>query len=360
MKHESKASRLRMVTVLGTRPQFVKAYPLSLRLRQTGCFDEVIVHTGQHFDPEMSDIFFTELGMESPRYFLNIHGGLHGEMTARMLTALEDILVREEPAAVLVYGDTNSTLAGALAAAKLHLPIIHVEAGLRSYNRLMPEEINRVVVDHLSSILLSPTRRAIANLRREGITQGVHKVGDLAFDAMLLAMPLSAQRSRILEQLRLEPRNYGVATFHRAENVDNQSQLEQIADYLQEESRQSPLILPLHPRTKRALGECGISLDPKRIKTTDPLGYLDMCRLVHEANVVITDSGGLQRESYFHRVPCVTLRDETEWIETIEHGWNRLWREPNYRPRSEIPDFGTETTAGPIVELLRSELASGR
>ncbi|MGD0192673.1 MAG: UDP-N-acetylglucosamine 2-epimerase (non-hydrolyzing) [Rhizomicrobium sp.] len=351
---------MRLVTVLGTRPQFVKAFPLSRLFMQSGLFDEVLVHTGQHFDPDMSDVFFHELGIEPPRYFLDIHGGNHGEMTGRMLESVENILVSEKPQAVVVYGDTNSTLAGALAAAKLSIPIVHIEAGLRSYNRQMPEEINRVLVDHLSTVLLCPTTRAVDNLKREGIVHGVHQVGDLTFDAAQLATPIAASSSKILEQLGLEPAHYGVATLHRAENVDNSEQLARIASYLRREASLRPLILPLHPRTRDALRSACISLDGEMLKTVDPLGYFDMCQLVRSAEIVITDSGGLQREAYFHRVPCVTLRDETEWGETVEYGWNRMWTVPEYAPRREIPGYGTAAVAGRIAEILHSSFAKDR
>jgi UDP-GlcNAc3NAcA epimerase len=351
---------VRLVTVLGTRPQFVKAFPLSQQLRETGQFEEVIVHTGQHFDPDMSGVFFTELGISSPRYYLDIHGGHHGQMTGRMLEAVENILISEKPRAVVVYGDTNSTLAGALAAAKLHIPVVHIEAGLRSFNRRMPEEINRVVVDHLSDLLLCPTTRAVDNLRREGIVQGVHQVGDLTFDAALIATPLAAKTSKILAQLGLEPQHYGVATFHRAENVDDVGRLARIASYLRNEAHHRPLILPLHPRTREALRLAGINLDGEKLKTIDPLGYLDMCQLLRCAEVVITDSGGLQREAYFHRVPCITMREETEWNETIEYGWNRMWTVPEYLERREIPGYGTDLTAGRIIDIICSSLARER
>jgi UDP-GlcNAc3NAcA epimerase len=345
------------VTVLGTRPQFVKAFPLSRQLKMSGQFEEILVHTGQHFDPDMSDVFFAELGISPPRHYLDIHGGNHGEMTGRMLTAVETILIAEKPHAVVVYGDTNSTLAGALAGAKLGLPIVHIEAGLRSYNRRMPEEINRVLVDHLSSVLLCPTARAVDNLKREGIAQPVHQVGDLTFDAAQLATPIAAATSTILPQLGLEPRQYGVATFHRAENVDSLDQLLRIASYLRAEANHRPLILPLHPRTRDALKMAGISLDGEMLKTVEPLGYLDMCQLIRCAEVVITDSGGLQREAYYHRVPCVTLREETEWGETVDYGWNRMWTVPDYATRSDIPGYATAAAAGRIADILRASFA---
>ncbi len=350
----------RIVTILGTRPQFVKAFPLSRQLRESGYFEEVTVHTGQHFDPDMSDVFFAELGIGPPKYYLDIHGGHHGEMTGRMLEAVENILILEKPRAVVVYGDTNSTLAGALAAAKLNIPIVHIEAGLRSYNRRMPEEINRVVVDHLSDMLLCPTPRAVDNLKLEGLVQGVHLVGDLMFDAALIATPLAARKSAILQELGLEPQGYGVATFHRAENLDGGERLVRIASYLRAEAKRRPLILPLHPRTRETLKAAGIALDGERLRTIEPLGYLDMCQLLRRAEIVITDSGGLQREAYFHRVPCITLREETEWNETVEYGWNRMWTVPEYLTRREIPEYATKATASRIVDILRQSFGRGR
>ncbi|HTT84117.1 MAG TPA: UDP-N-acetylglucosamine 2-epimerase (non-hydrolyzing) [Rhizomicrobium sp.] len=346
-----------IVTIVGARPQFVKAFPLSREFRLHDAFDEILVHTGQHFDWNMSDVFFAELGLEAPRYNLNIHGGSHGTMTGRMLHAIEEIVNSERPAGVLVYGDTNSTLAGALAAAKCGVPVIHIEAGLRSYNRRMPEEVNRVVVDHLSSFLLCPTLRAVGNLTREGITSGVHRVGDLMFDAVKIATPLATQHSGILERLGLRERSYAVATFHRQENLANRSRMAAIVTYLRDQSQAMPLIVPLHPRTRDALENASLDFGSDAITTIAPLGYLDMCLLVHAAAMVFTDSGGLQREAYFHRVPCVTLRDETEWVETVECGWNRFWTSADFLPRREIPELEKENTAEAIFHLLDRELA---
>lgn len=347
----------RILTIVGARPQFVKAFPLSRELRLHDAFDEILVHTGQHFDWNMSDVFFAELGIEAPRYNLNIHGGGHGAMTGRMLQAIEDILLVEKPSGVLVYGDTNSTLAGALAAAKCGVPVIHIEAGLRSYNRAMPEEVNRVMVDHLSSLLFSPTSRAVENLSHEGISSGVHRVGDLMFDAVKIARPLATQHSGILESLGLTERSYGVATFHRQENLASRSRMAAIVAYLHDQSRSLPLIVPLHPRTREALDKASLGFETDTIATISPLGYLDMCRLVNAAAMVFTDSGGLQREAYFHRVPCVTLRDETEWVETIECGWNRYWTSDAFRPRRDIPELEEENAAEAIFHLLDEHLS---
>jgi UDP-GlcNAc3NAcA epimerase len=348
----------RIVTIVGARPQFVKAFALSRMLRLHEQFEEILVHTGQHFNWNMSDIFFAELGIESPRYSLNIHGGSHAQMTGRMLSAVDEILQTERPDAVLVYGDTNSTLAGALAAAKSNIPIVHVEAGLRSFNRRMPEEVNRVVVDHLSSLLLCPTAKAVENLAREDITTGVHRVGDLTFDAVRIATPLAAQHSAILERLGLTPKTFGVATFHRQENLDSRARMEEVVAYLCDQASDLPLVIPLHPRTREALDRANITLDSARIAAIEPLGYLDMCQLIRSAAIVLTDSGGLQREAYFHRVPCVTLRSETEWVETVECGWNRLWTTAHYQPRQDIADYESRHAAEAIFHVLDRELAS--
>ena len=354
MQSSIAASPARIITVVGARPQFIKAFALSRTLRQLGDIEEILVHTGQHFNWNMSDVFFVELGIQRPKYNLNIHGGGHGAMTGQMLCALEDILLREKPAAVLVYGDTNSTLAGALAGAKLSVPVVHIEAGLRSHNRKMPEEINRIVVDHLSTLLFCPAQRAADNLAREGIEAGVHIVGDLMFDTARLAASL-AEHSEILARLCLEKKAYGVATLHRQENLENPATLNSIASYLREQSETIPLVMPLHPRTKNALENAGIALASEQLKLIEPLGYLDMFQLISSAAVVLTDSGGVQREAYFHRVPCITLRDETEWIETVESGWNRLWTSDDYLPRRPILEYDIANAGERIAGILARE-----
>jgi UDP-GlcNAc3NAcA epimerase len=249
-----------------------------------------------------------------------------------------------------VYGDTNSTLAGSLAAAKLHIPLAHVEAGLRSFNRRMPEEINRVVTDHLSTLHFCPTTTAIANLAAEGVVNGVHHVGDVMYDATLFALERAESASTILADLRLEPGQYALATVHRAENTDDSQQLRGVVQFLLEQSRGRPMVLPLHPRTRHAAARAGVSLEGLRI--IEPVGYLDMAKLLHHATEVYTDSGGLQKEAYFHRVPCTTLRDETEWTETVENGWNRLWKGPARVSRSEIDEYGDGQAAFKVVKLL--------
>ncbi len=341
---------LRILTVVGARPQFIKAAAVSRAILAASGIEEVMVHTGQHFDPEMSDIFFEELSIGRPAHNLDVHGGGHGEMTGRMLEMIERVLLDERPDWVLVYGDTNSTLAGALAAAKLHIPVAHVEAGLRSFNRRMPEEINRVMTDHISTLLFCPTSVAITNLGREGIQQGVHHTGDVMYDATRHAIAQAQHRSDILQRMELSAGGYAVATIHRAENTDDPEQLGRVLDWLKAQAREQPVVLPLHPRTRQAAARAGLDFDGLRV--CGPVGYLDMARLLDGATGVFTDSGGLQKEAYFHRKPCVTLRTETEWVETVECGWNRLWHEPEYRARRDIDEYGSGNAADIIVNLL--------
>src|SRR5947207_3078036 len=308
-------TRFRMLTVVGARPQFVKAAAVSRAVAARPQIEEILLHTGQHFDPGMSRIFFEELGIPPAKINLEIHGGSHGAMTGRMLAGIEEVILAEKPDIVLVPGDTNSTLAGALAAAKLQVPVVHLEAGLRSFNRTMPEEINRVLTDHVSALLLCPTATAIANLRAEGITAGVHHIGDVMYDAALFAAARGC-RSSVLDRLGLARQAYAVATVHRAENTDDPERLAAIIGFLRERAREHLIVLPLHPRTRQRLTQLQLELGP--IRACEPLGYLDMHRLLRSAAAVYTDSGGLQKEAYFHRVPCVTLRDETEGTETID------------------------------------------
>lgn len=342
---------LKVLTVVGARPQFIKAAAVSRAIRETDGLKEVMVHTGQHFDADMSDIFFSELDIPVPAHMLEIHGGGHGEMTGRMLAAIEPVLIAEKPDWVVVYGDTNSTLAGALAAAKLHIPIAHVEAGLRSFNRRMPEEVNRVLTDHISTLHLCPTRAAVSSLGREGISEGVHHVGDVMYDATLFAADRAEKVSNILGKLKLGQKSYGVATVHRPENTDSPERLKAVIGYLQKQAESNPIVFPLHPRTRQYAERVGISLE--RLMVIGPVGYIDMAKLLHGANAVFTDSGGLQKEAYFHRVPCVTMRSETEWIETIAHGWNRLWNGPDFVKRSEIDEYGDGRAAFRITQLLK-------
>lgn len=338
---------MKIVTVVGARPQFIKAAVVSRAIDDynqmasppSAAIREILVHTGQHFDDNMSKIFFEELDIPLPHYNLGIGGTSHGAMTGRMLERIEQVLLDEKPDWVLVYGDTNSTLAGALAAAKLHIPVAHVEAGLRSFNRRMPEEINRILTDHVASLLFCPTDQAVGNLRREGFkhvrggnNSGVNpgsplvcKVGDVMYDAALFYAPKAERVSTIIERLEVQPRGYVLATVHREENTDNPERLRNIFAGLAQVARELPVILPLHPRTRQALDQTDAAIKNSRnLILLPPLGYLDMICLEKNANVIITDSGGVQKEAFFYRIPCITLRQETEWVELVELGCNRL------------------------------------
>lgn len=315
----------KIVTIVGARPQFIKAAAVSREiLKHPGQLEEVMVHTGQHYDPNMSQVFFDELEIPAPRYNLEVSGGTHGAMTGRMLEGIERILLDEKPDWVLIYGDTNSTLAGALAAAKLHIPVAHVEAGLRSFNMHMPEEINRILADRVSSVLLCPTALAVDNLAREGVTQGVHNVGDVMYDVALYYRERARAASGILKTLGLTEKAFALATCHRAENTDDPVRLEGIVSALAQVASDMPVVLPLHPRTRKLLQQFGLERYLAALTIVEPLPFLDMVALEQAAKVIFTDSGGVQKEAFFYRVPCITMRDETEWVETIELGWNRL------------------------------------
>jgi len=357
---------LKFATILGARPQFVKASPLSRGLRQR--HQEVLVHTGQHYDYGMSDVFFEELGIPAPDYHLGIGSGPHGAQTGAMLAAVETVLQKEAPEAVIVYGDTNSTLAGALAAAKLHLPVAHVEAGLRSFNRRMPEEINRVLADHVSTWLFAPSEVSRQRLEREGIREGVHVVGDIMVDALRLHGERAAARSRALERFGLRRGAYYLATVHRAENTDDPDVLRGILWALG--ALDQPVVLPIHPRTEKRVSELGIRA-VANVRVLPPQGYLDMLALQRGAACVLTDSGGMQKEAYYLEVPCVTLRNETEWVETVATGWNtlagtdpeRILAAVAQRPGAGTPHpelYGDGLTARRIVEILSAGVpASG-
>jgi UDP-N-acetylglucosamine 2-epimerase (non-hydrolysing) len=312
---------MKIVTIVGARPQFIKCAPVSRALREE--HEEILVHTGQHYDANMSDVFFTELSIPAPDYNLGIGSGPQGEQTGRMLAEIEIVLEKERPDMVLVYGDTNSTLAGALAAAKLHIPVAHVEAGLRSFDRSMPEEINRIVTDHVSDLLFCPTQTAVDNLAAEGVTKGVHLTGDVMVDALLYNTDIAEKSSTILDNLGLDEGQYYVATVHRASNTDSEENLRNIVGAFGEIGGQ--VIFPAHPRTVKYLKEYGLFDDlPENICLTEPLPYLDMLHLMRHAKMILTDSGGVQKEAYILKVPCVTLRENTEWVETLEGGWNVL------------------------------------
>lgn len=317
---------MKIVTVVGARPQFIKAAAVSRAILSdfAGEVEEVLVHTGQHYDDNMSKVFFQELDIPEPRFNLEISGGQHGAMTGRMLAGVEEILLLEKPDWLLIYGDTNSTLAGALAAAKMHIPVAHVEAGLRSFNMRMPEEVNRTLSDRVSELLFCPTQVAVQNLKAEGITKGVHCVGDVMYDVALYYRERALQQSIILDLLKLNSGHFFLATCHRAENTDDASRLSQILNALDQLAADMPVVLPLHPRTRKMINERGLSDLLKKIEVTEPLPFLDMVALEQSAKMILTDSGGVQKEALFYGVPCITMRDETEWVETVETGWNQL------------------------------------
>lgn len=344
-----------LISIVGARPQFIKAAVVSRALAAHGGIRERLVHTGQHHDEALSAIFFRELQTPEPAFHLGVSGGGHGDMTGRMMIALEPILSAQRPRAVLVYGDTNSTLAGALTAAKLHIPVIHVEAGIRSYNRRMPEEVNRVLTDQVSALLLAPTRLAVRQLAAEGVTAGVQHIGDVTYDAALHAIALAPRHGAVLDQLGVADGAYSLATLHRAESTDDVATLSAMLDFIAEAGSGAPVIVPLHPRTRAAISAAGLSAP--RLTFIDPIGYFDMHALIAGARLILTDSGGLQKEAYFHRKPCITLRSDTEWPETVEAGWNRLWRGPDWvSPRREIDDFGAgqagAAAAAAIAEMF--------
>ncbi len=313
---------MKILTVVGARPQFVKAAAVSRAFQQFGV-EEKLIHTGQHYDDNMSDAFFRELDIPDPAYHLGVGSGGHGVQTGRMMGALEEVFERENPHWVLVFGDTNSTMAGALVAAKMHLPIAHVESGLRSFDRSMPEEINRVVTDHVSDLLFAPTPVAVKNLTNEGLSgRKIIVSGDVMYDVALYYAEKSERESKILERLQLGSKNFALATIHRADNTDDAMRLRNIMEGLSMVAKETPVVLPLHPRTASALKK--FNLEYPDISFVDPVGYLDMLSLLKHAAVIATDSGGVQKEAFFQKTPCVTLRTTTEWTELVESGWNRL------------------------------------
>ncbi len=317
---------MKVVTVVGARPQFIKAAAVSRAIQDGfhGRISEKILHTGQHQDHNMSGIFFSELNIPAPTWSLRISGGSHGLMTGRMLEGVEKILLEERPDWVMVYGDTNSTLAGALAAAKLHIPVAHVEAGLRSFNMRMPEEINRIISDRVSSLLFCPTEIARNNLRMEGITVGVEQVGDVMLDVTLRYGRVAREESTVLERLRLKKGGFVLATCHRAENTDDPLRIAKICCGLAEIAKQVPVVIPIHPRARKILIQQNLEETLGGTVLIEPLPYLDMLALEQAAYAIVTDSGGVQKEAYFFGVPCITVRDETEWVETLADGWNQL------------------------------------
>ena len=349
---------MKVLTVVGARPQFIKAAPVSHAIRKS--HREILVHTGQHYDEELSTVFFKQLAIPEPDFNLGVGSGPHGRQTGKMLIGLEKIMISEKPDWVLIYGDTNSTLASALAAAKLGIPLAHIEAGLRSFNWTMPEEVNRVLSDRCSDALFCPTETAINNLAQEGIHDGVYLVGDVMYDALLYFLP-RVDDERVLARFDLSPKDYVLATIHRASNTDKSDKLLAVLDCLSQSPW--PVLLPLHPRTRAALNNHGFDF-PVNVHPIEPVGYLEMLALEKNAVAIMTDSGGVQKEAYILGTPCITLRDETEWVETTEMGWNRvvgldssavaaaLISPPPDRPGKSL--FGDGQAATRIVEILVS------
>lgn len=352
----------KIVSIVGARPQFIKAAVISRLIRNEykDRFSEYLLHTGQHYDDNMSEIFFREMMIPKPNVNLEVGSGTHGKMTGEMLIRIEEVLLEQKPDWVVVYGDTNSTLAGALAASKIHIPVAHVEAGLRSFKRRMPEEQNRVVADHLSTLLFCPTDTAVTNLKREGITKGVHKTGDVMYDANLFYRKLLKKRPKeesVLSRIKL-PEYFFLLTMHRAENTDDPKRLKDIVDALNGSGKKG--IFPMHPRTKKALEANGLSFNGN-ITCIDPVGYFDMLELEERCEFIVTDSGGVQKEAYFFEKPCITLRDETEWVETVEAGANvvvgaykeRIEEVFNLLPKSNVDNlYGDGESGCQIVEKI--------
>jgi UDP-GlcNAc3NAcA epimerase len=352
---------MKVITVVGARPEFIQTAPVTKALRRR--HTELLVHTGQHYDDNMSDVFFRDLDIPRPEINLEVGSGSHAQQTGQMLMRLEDTILREKPDWVLVFGDTNSTIAAALAAAKIHVPVAHIEAGLRSYDRQMPEEVNRVMTDHLSQILFAPTEAAVQNLKREGLEDGVLLVGDVRVDVVLGIVERARTRQPDLyRQTRLQAgQPFALATIHRASNTDDATRLRHIVEVFS--TIDLPVVLPVHPRLRKMMGTFGLSFGDN-VRAIDPVGFLDMVALLDGCRMVITDSGGLQKEAYMLRRPAVTVRDTTEWVETVESGWNRLC-EPDpaqfraavaaalEEPPSEHPDFyGAVGVSERIVDAL--------
>lgn len=363
---------MKIATIIGARPQFIKAAVVSRALRTVGV-EEVLIHTGQHYDDNMSAVFFDDLELPAPNINLGIGSGTHGAQTGRMLEEIECQLLVNRPDMVVVYGDTNSTLAGALAAAKVHIPVAHIEAGLRSFNRRMPEEINRVLTDHASDLLFAPTSSAVENLLREGIPSAkIHAFGDVMYDAALFYGAKAQRQSHILQALGLERKQYALATVHRPENTENQGRLECLCSALLRLCEEIPIIFPIHPRTRSVLFERGmLERVAEKVRLIKPIGYLDMMMLEKNARVIVTDSGGVQKEAFFYRVPCVTVREETEWVELVETGWNQVTPPTNSsavvesvrRALKQAPSpaadlFGDGRCAERVAEALRTSVGS--
>lgn len=356
---------MKVLSIVGARPQFIKAFAVSRELQKD--HEEILVHTGQHYDEELSDVFFDELGIPEPNYNLGVGSDTHGRQTAAMIEGIEEILEIEEPDVILLYGDTNSTLAGAIAASKIAPDVAHVEAGLRSYNREMPEEINRVLTDHASDLLFPPSESAADTLRQEGITEGIHMVGDVMYDTILWARDVAATESDMLDRVGIEEGEFILSTVHRASNTDDPDRLESIVEGLS--NAPLPVVLPVHPRTENRLREYGMwDRVTSKLEVIEPVGYLDFVRLLDGSERVATDSGGVQKEAFYLETPCVTMRDETEWIETVESGWNvlvsadqeaieRELRTNRNLSRKSTP-YGDGTTAKQVVKVLTNHMTN--
>lgn len=363
---------MHFLSIVGARPQFVKVAVVAEALRRHNesvasdrQIRHTIVHTGQHYDEKMSDSFFQELGIPAPEHNLEVGSGSHGKQTGAMLERIEEVLVSDQPDAVIVYGDTNSTVAGALAAAKLHIPVAHVEAGLRSFNRLMPEEINRVVTDHLSQVLLCPTETAVRNLAKEGIEDGVFVVGDVMLDAVMHWRDTATLRSTVLHDLGLRRGGYVLLTLHRAENTSDTERLQEILSAVLDVRH--PVVFPMHPRTRESLkknaeleGFAVRLAESETIKVIEPVSYLEMLALEDNARIVVTDSGGVQKEAYFLGVPCITVRHETEWVETLAGGWNRLVEPGRSRVADIVEQLWNQGDSYPKCKPDLSRFGQGR
>ncbi len=361
---------MKILTIVGARPQFIKAASLSKYLKNITDIKEIILHTGQHYDHYMNGNFFSELEIPTPDYNLGVGSDTHARQTAKMMMGIEDVVLKEWPNFILIYGDTNSTIAGALVGAKLYIPIVHVEAGLRSYDREMPEEINRIVSDTISTILFCPTQTAVNNLKKEGITKGVYNVGDIMLETYLYYKIQAQKNSKILNKLKLKPKEFILCTVHRASNTDNIINLKNI--FIGLTDSKETIILPLHPRTKKIIYQNN-SLKKyigRNIRIINPIGYLDMICLEANAKKIVTDSGGIQKEAYFNKVPCITLRENTEWIETIEEGVNKLVGVIPKKIKESINNFyipekkysknlyGDGRTSEKIVKILHQQLTN--
>ena len=362
-----KKNKIKIICVAATRPNFMKIAPLLKEMKKYSQFKPILVHTGQHYDYAMSGSFFKELNIPKPDYNLGVKAGLHGEQTGKTIIEFEKICLKEKPHLVIVVGDVNSTLAGALVAAKLHISIAHIEAGERSFNREMPEEINRIVTDHISNLLFCSTETAVNNLKKEGIIKGVHNVGDIMYDTFLENIKIAEKKSKILKQLNLKTKYYYLTTIHRAENTNDKNKMEEIFNAFCEIKN---IVFPCHPRTEKYLKKYRLWKKAKKnIKIIQPIGCLDMLILLKNAKKIITDSGGLQKEAYFSKTLCLTLRDETEWTETIKSGWNKLVKIKKEKIIKEVnkillgkgkgrkqPKYWDGKTAERVVKILISKI----